>query len=357
MKLRQHILGAALLLSSLFMAGCGSAEMALKSADYNRIYNEALKQYHSKHYKKAITLFDAGMNMFRNELRGDTAAFYLAKSLFFTEDYESAAEAFDFFRMNQPARSPFMEEAEYLLGVSYYNASRDPELDQSETRNAIITLNEYLNRYPSSIKKEDVKIMIEEMQQKLYDKEFINASLYFKLENYPASVAALRNAIKATPHTPYREEMMFLICQSWYNYARNSIPERKLDRYMKMVDSYYNFVGEFPDSKSHIKKLEKMFEEAKSYVDNNKNAVMGVERTRIDIDQHNETIKSLKAKIEDPATPKDEIKEARKLLKQERAALRTSKKEIKAQSKDIDKVDKTDNKEIKKTEQTESQAL
>ena len=201
----------------------------LKSKNTENIYQAALDYYRNKKFRNAALCFEAVYNDLYSTDRADTILFYTSKAYYNQGIYDVAADGFDQYR-KAFSRRPFAEEAEYLLPMCWYRLSRPAERDQTETRKAITTFNEYLNRHPESIKAEDIRQILEELQAKLYEKEFINASLYFKLQRYPASVAALRYSLKDTPETPYRETMMYLICKSWYNYAKNSIPARKLDR-------------------------------------------------------------------------------------------------------------------------------
>lgn len=323
-------------------AGLGTAfgkgmNKLLKSKNTEQIYQAALDSYRAKKYRNATVYFEAVYNDLYSSERADTILFYTAKSYYNQGMYDLAADGFDQYR-KAFSRRPFAEEAEFLLPMCWYHLSRPAERDQTETRKAITTFNEYLNRHPQSIKAEDIKQMLGELQNKLYEKEFINASLYFKLQRYPASVAALRYSLKDMPETPYRETMMYLICKSWYNYAKNSIPSRKLDRYMKMVDSYYNFKSDYPDNREYLRELDKMFLEAKSYVDRNQQAAVDIEKNRIDAESLKESIKQQKAKLR---TIGDQLERnlAKMKLKQDEAALKAQQARIKAEARKLKKSD------------------
>lgn len=323
-------------------AGFGTASgkgmnKLLKSKNTEQIYQAGLDSYRNKKYRTATVYFEAVYNDLYSSDRADTILFYTAKSYYNQGMYDLAADGFDQYRKSF-SRRPFAEEAEYLLPMCWYHMSRAVERDQTETNKAITTFNEYLNRHPESIKAPDIKRMLEELQHKLYEKEFVNAALYFKLQRYPASVAALRYSLKAMPETPYRETMMYLICKSWYNYAKNSIPARKLDRYMKMVDSYYNFKSEYPESTGYLKDLDKMFREAKAYVDNNQQAAIDIEKNRIDAESLKESIKQQKAKLR---TISDQIErnQAKIKLKEDQMTLKSQQARIKSEARKLKKSD------------------
>lgn len=326
-----------LLIVLLSLASCSQTGKVLKSKDTEKIYQAALEAYRAKEYKTAITFFEAIYNDMFSSNRADTILFYNSKSYYYDGAYDIAIDGFDGYRKNF-SRRPFSEEAEYLLPMAYYHLSRPAERDQTETHMAITTFNEYLNRYPESIKADDIKIIIEELQNKLYEKAFINAALYFKIRQYPASIAALRHSLKDMPETPYRETMMYLICKSWYNYAKNSTPARKLDRYMKMVDSYYNFKTEFPDNVNYIKELDKMYLEAQTYVDYNQQTTIDIEKNRIDAESLKESIKLQKEKLR---TISDQLErnQAKLKLKADQATLKQQHATIKSEAKTLKKND------------------
>jgi outer membrane protein assembly factor BamD len=74
-------------------------------------------------------------------------------------------------------------------------------------------------------------------------------------------VIALKNALKAYPDSKYREEMMFLIVESNYELAINSIESKKEDRLLATIESYHNFADAFADS-SDLKKAQVWYDNA-----------------------------------------------------------------------------------------------
>ena len=49
---------------------------------------------------------------------------------------------------------------------------------------------------------------------------------------------AFKNALKQYPESKRREEIMYLIVDSGYRLASNSISEKQTDRYLSMRDAY-----------------------------------------------------------------------------------------------------------------------
>ena len=92
-----------------------------------------------------------------------------------------------------------------------------------------------------------------ELQDKLTLKELQNAQLYYNLgsylgNNYQSAIIVARNAIKTYPYSKYKEDLEMLILKSRYQEANMSIDERKAERYAEVVDEYYSFINNYPDS-------------------------------------------------------------------------------------------------------------
>jgi cysteine synthase len=52
---------------------------------------------------------------------------------------------------------------------------------------------------------------------------------------------------------------------------KNSVEHKQADRYLAMLDSYYSFIEEFPESK-YTKEINRYFKEAKDFIDKNKSS-------------------------------------------------------------------------------------
>ena len=91
------------------------------------------------------------------------------------------------------------------------------------------------------------------MQDKLTLKQLQNAQLYYNLgnymgNNYESAVIVARNAIKDYPYSKYKEDLEMLILKARYQEALNSVEERKADRFRDVLDEYYSFINNYPDS-------------------------------------------------------------------------------------------------------------
>ncbi len=112
--------------------------------------------------------------------------------------------------------SAFVEEAAYMEAYCYYLQSPRPELDQIPTHQALDAFHLFMIRYPKSERITDCQRIVTELNEKLMEKAFLSAKLYYDLSDYKASIVALNNCLSDFPETKLREEIMFLILKSKY---------------------------------------------------------------------------------------------------------------------------------------------
>lgn len=252
--------------AAVMVAGCGEYQKLLKSNDHEAMYRKALEYYDAGKYNRSSQLLQDVAPYFIGTMRGDSVAYYLGASYYKNGDFETSAMLLDEFRHTYGS-SPFLEDAEYMYAKGFYYMSPPPNRDQTATRRALIAIDEYMERYPGSVKREALQENIEELTKRLHDKAYLNAKTYYKIGRYKAAVVALKNALNQYPDTEHREEIMYLITKSNYLLASNSIYSLQRDRYLDMMDNYYNFVSEYPQSR-YVKELDKMQDNAKEFIAN-----------------------------------------------------------------------------------------
>ena len=104
--------------------------------------------------------------------------------------------------------------------------------------------------------------MILKLQDKLVEKEYLAAKLYYDLgtymgnctsggSNYEACIVTAQNALNEYPYASpeRREELSIMLLRARYHLARQSVQERQEERYRATIDEYYAFENDFPESK------------------------------------------------------------------------------------------------------------
>jgi outer membrane protein assembly factor BamD len=233
----------------LLAAGCATQyDKILKSTDYELKYRAAKDYYRLGKYDRAAALFDQAAMFYRGTKQDDSLHFHMAKSYYLWGDVYTAEYYFEQFRTTFP-RSPFVEEATLLRINCLYAQTHRYELDQTPTYKVLSAIEEFFYNFPATSFKEECLKKKETLEQQLDEKQYEAAKLYYHIENYKAATTALRTTLKDHPDSRYREEILYLLVASAYKYADNSFHHLQKDRFQAVIDEYYNFISEFPQSK------------------------------------------------------------------------------------------------------------
>lgn len=263
----QRFITYLLFVTLLLSTSCaGYYEAARKSNDMDYKYEAAKKFFSEKKFKKAADIYEDLVLLSQGTPIEDTVNFYTGLSKYRYGDLIAAEASFDKFITEFP-RSPFTGEAKFLRINCLFNSTYRYELDQTPTHKAMVVIGEFLYDNPQSEYYEKCNEMLKTLQERLDKKSFEGAKLYYTMEDYLAAHTALKNVIKENADNVYREEVLYYTAMASYKYAENSVVEKQKERYMNFSDDYYNFVGEFPESK-HMKELTDLFEKVQKYLKN-----------------------------------------------------------------------------------------
>ena len=262
------VLSATVLLSS-----CGQFSKVQKTSDYEYKYEVAKAYFMDGHYGRASQLFGDLLAVMKGTTYGEECLYLLAMSNFRNKDYESCATYFRKYYQSYP-KGTYVEFAHYYTGLALYRLTPDSRLDQANTNEAIDELQSFLDAYPFTSLKEETQEMIYKLQDKLVEKEYLSAKLYYDLgtyvgnstyggSNYEACIVTAQNALKDFPYATAqkREELSILILRSRYQLAKQSVEEKRISRFREVVDEYYAFQNDFPESQ-YAKEAQSMWSDS-----------------------------------------------------------------------------------------------
>ncbi len=260
----------------LLFASCAQEfNNVYKSNDYLYKYEYAKEAFANGKYNKAITILQSIVTQQKGTKDAEDCLYMLAMSEYMIRDYATASEYFKKYYQSYP-KGAYAEQAEFYVGESLYMSTPEPRLDQTPTYSAIAAYQEYLDLYPEGSLKEKAQSRLFELQDKLVEKEYLSAKLYYDLgdyfgnctnggNNYQACVVTAQNAVNDYPYSSKREEFYILIMKSKYELARMSVESKQLERYQDAEDECYGFINEFPDSRERAT-AEKYIEKCKEYI-------------------------------------------------------------------------------------------
>ena len=246
----------------ILMSSCSSEFSSVsKYGDTEAKYEYAKEFFARGKFQQALMLLEELVTIKKGSDEAQECLYMLAMAQYCNRDYEAASETFKKYGSSYP-RGVYAEPAAFYVGESYYQSSPEPRLDQSPTNGAITAYQQFMDLFPDSKLRPRAQERLTELYDKLVQKEYLSAQLYYNLggyfgninsndeSNYNASIITAQNALKNYPYCSLREDFMLLIMKSKFQLAENSTEERRLERYRDAEDECYGFINEFPDSKN-----------------------------------------------------------------------------------------------------------
>lgn len=242
---------------ALTSGSCSDYQKALKSEDTKVKYDMAEKLYNEEKYNKASRLFEQIMPKYVGKPQGERVVYMYANSAFQTEDYYLSAYQFERFSNSYP-RSEKAEEAFFLSAKSYYLQSPKYSIDQTETKQGLVKLQNFINNYPNSEYMQEANTMVQELTEKLEKKDLEIAKQYEKTYYYKAAIQSVDNFMLDYPGSKYKEEALFVKFKATYFLGVNSFENLVVERLQDAKEIYQTLKKNYPQS-TYIKEADGMF--------------------------------------------------------------------------------------------------
>lgn len=259
-----------ILILPLLASSCGEYGKILKSTDNELKKNKALEYYAAGQYAKTAELLGQILPRYRATVEAEELNWVNAESSYKMKEYELAGTYYRSLVEEYPF-GKHAEEATFKVAKCDYATSPRAELDQANSKKAIDGFNLFIKKYPASPFVEEARVLIKELEEKLVEKSYNSARLYYDMKKYKSAITALENSLKEYSESKYREEMMFLKLNSTYLYAVNSFANKQRERFQATLDDYYSFMDEYPETK-YSKEIKRIYEVTADYlkIDTNK---------------------------------------------------------------------------------------
>ena len=210
---------------------CNDFNRLVKSTDNEMKYEVAVDYYERGDYNHALQLFDLLQSSFRNTPKGESITYYFNR---FVQTYPFSKDA---------------EKAAYMSAYCSYRVSPESGLDQTNTHAAIKQLNSFIDQYPNSDSLSRAQHLLAELNDKLEEKDYNICRLFYRMENYSAAITSFENMLKKYPNTSHREEILYDMAKTYYDYAENSVTEKQRERYESCVEQCNTLAYLYPSSK------------------------------------------------------------------------------------------------------------
>ncbi|WP_298551868.1 outer membrane protein assembly factor BamD [uncultured Algibacter sp.] len=210
-------------------SSCSEYQKALK-ADGEGAIAEKFKMgealYKEGKFAKANRLFAQIVPNYRGKPQAEKLMYLYSHTFYEMGDYYVAGYQFERFASSYP-KSEKVAEASFLSAKSAYQLSPVYSKDQTETKEAIEKLQEFINVYTESNNVSEASKLVQELDFKLEKKAYETAKQYNQISDYPASVRSFDNFIFEFPGSKLREDALYYRLDSAYKLALNSIEVKR----------------------------------------------------------------------------------------------------------------------------------
>lgn len=199
MRILLHVIPAAC--AALLVLACSSAsnQKSMSTAEICRARLDEAKKDMGKGKNAAAR---EEINRMMGECSGtgfmEEAEYLLAETYFLDEDWEEARGEYDAYVRHYPS-TPFTESAAYKKGLAGYNIPYVLGRDQKSTQQALEDFGTFVSTYVRSAKIDSANYYIDRLNDRVAERDYYVARLYFRMEEYQAAALSLADFLRAHP--------------------------------------------------------------------------------------------------------------------------------------------------------------
>ena len=231
---------------SIIFYGCSSNKF-IRDIDYDAEFEKGKLALSNKKYVRAQDHFNTVVIGASHTELGDDALFYLGETYYYMGDRLLAIAEYDRL-IRRMSFSPYVEKARYRICESYVILSPKYFRDQTYSEKAIEKLQEFIDDYPNSDKREEAQNNIKILRNKLSRKAYDTGILYIKMEEYTSALIAFKQVVDLYYDSEYNElaHMKTIACyiyrnefeeaQKYYDEKRSFIEKINMD---DLVDEWF----------------------------------------------------------------------------------------------------------------------
>ena len=243
------------------IASCDHFNKLLKSTDFELKMVKAKEYFDKGQYLKSSQLYEELIPVVKGTQRAENVYYYYTWSEYNLGDYIIGQYHFKNFTRQFPA-SEHAEECYFMNAYCFYLTSANYKLDQTSTKSAIKEYQSFIDAYPESKRIDTCNLLIDKLRHKIEKKDYEIVKNYFKLGDWKAAIVSTNSFIKEYPSGIFTEEIYYLLINSYYLLAQNSIHLKKGERLDGAMENYVKFIDLYPKS-TYLSRAESIYEHCK----------------------------------------------------------------------------------------------
>lgn len=195
------------MLSVLILCACGGNKLKANMTTEERLAH-AEKLFADGDYLDAQTQLRIIILNAPGSAVVDRAQFLLAECHYKMKEYLLAAAEYEKLVRLYP-RSELLDEAQFKVGLSYFELSPKSDLDQKYTLMAINEFQKFLEDFPDSPLVSEVAPKLDAAREKLAKKEYNTATLYRRMAYYESAVISYDAVLSTYYDTRFAEPSLY----------------------------------------------------------------------------------------------------------------------------------------------------
>ena len=227
------------LLMIVLTAACSSSRPTPEQ-DAVKSFQSAERLLERGLWEDAITAWEQVRDTYYTPELSMLAELKIADTYFLSDRYPEAALGYSEFLRRYPNdfRAPTVL---FRLGQSYYRQILSRDRDQTNTRLALNTFEEFLRKYPANPDADQAAQLALRARTRLADHEVYVGRFYLQRKQYQPAISRLENILKEFPDYYFRDEAFFFL-------GRAYIGAGKTDQALQVLEK---LIEEFPTSVYH----------------------------------------------------------------------------------------------------------
>jgi len=206
------LLHLALLSTLVLLSACASAPPPTKSAQTN--FQDGETAYASGHYEDAITQWKKVKESYSSPELTTQAELKIADAQFKNKAYIESAAGYEDFRKLHPTheKGAFVL---YRIALSHYYQITGIDTEQTPVKNAVTSMESFLNRYPDSEYSAEVRQKLADCRIKQLEYENYVGNFYLRTGKYPSAIKRLNEALLKFPGSPKLDQTLFYLGKAY----------------------------------------------------------------------------------------------------------------------------------------------
>ena len=206
---------AAVFLVGFFVNGCAWWAKNEPEPTPQLLYNNALKLFQNKKYKRAAEAFKKFKEEYPLSDYTPLVELRIADAVLFDKNYAEAIILYEEFKKLHPLH-PEIPYAIYQLGMCHFHQIHSFDRDQTETEKAIEQFRYLIENFPQNPRTDDAKAKMQVCLRRIADHEFYIGNFYFRMKKYKAAMGRFEGILQKYPESGLTEKVKRLVatCQA-----------------------------------------------------------------------------------------------------------------------------------------------